>query len=107
MEYSREQLVSICERGVVPQSRWTNRDTAETQKQLGQAWVWLKAGCKFKVRTKTEFPTDSCVTDDETIWIDVWAEGFAFHDYEGELDEKMFYLPTEKRLKDNEGRDWY
>jgi len=77
--------------------------------QLGEAWALLKAGCAFRVRTAENQPKDdACVMDDKTIWLDISARGFmAFEDGAGELEEKLFYLPTTSRLRKCAGSDWY
>ena len=101
-DYTREELLSICERAFVPQRKWCDRDSAEAQKQLGWCYAWLKAGCDFNIVS-----TKDLKTDDDTIWVNIVAEGFRYWDYGGIKDEETFYLPTEKRLKKSKGGDWY
>jgi hypothetical protein len=101
-EYTREELLAIIEKSWVPESKWLDRDSAQAQAQLGHCYAWLKAGCAFKMSTDGK-----CTTGDETIWVDVYAKGFGYHDYGGRLDEESFYIPTEKRLASNDGKDWY
>ncbi len=102
-DYTREELLSICEKSFVPQNLWGDRDSAEAQKQLGQCYVWLKDGCDFKILTKTN--NKNFITDDQTIWVEIQAKGFEHFDYQGGMDTETFYLPTERRLK-RKG-DWY
>lgn len=105
--YTREKLIEICEKAIVPVEKWGNRDTPEAQLKVGQAWALLKAGCDFEVLIK-RLENDRCVTDEETIWISIKHP--AFWTYDGDpdhLDEENFYLPTEKTLKASKGRDWY
>lgn len=102
MKYTREKLISICERAIVPEDKWMNRDSASSQKQLGECYAWLKAGCNFEVLEKGNLKTD-----DNTVWVLISVKGFCWFEEGYELDEETFYLPTEKRLKKNEGGDWY
>lgn len=50
-QLTREDLIAICERAIVPQDHWRNRDSASAQLGVGAALVLLKAGCKFVVLT--------------------------------------------------------
>ena len=111
MEYTREKLIEICEKAFVPHEDWGNRDSAMSQIALGSCYALLKAGCYFEIQyTKNG---SGCHTDDHTIWIQFWVRDFMY--FEGVQDtangnadsEYIFYLPTEKRLKEREGRDWY
>ena len=52
--FQREELVALCERARVPQDKWQNRDSERAQRQIGEAWVLLSAGCEFKI----------CITED-------------------------------------------
>lgn len=112
---TREELISICEAAVVPQDKWSNRDTPEAQRSLGKCWVYLKAGCKFWVITEKDpkDPNDRCVTDNETIWVRIQHETFnSFEIAEPEDGDKyeekeLFYLPTRQRLKRANRGDWY
>ena len=97
-EYTREELLAICEAGFVPQEHWSNRDTASAQRQLGEAYALLKAGCDYSIGSDT---------NNRTIWAVITFEGFARKDYDGGLDTEHFYLPTRKRLADANGTDWY
>jgi len=103
--YSRDVLVAICERAVVPVKDWHDRDSAGAQEGVGKAWVLLRAGADFKVRTE-----GNCATDDRTIWVDFTFPGFqAFewgHDAEF-LSHELIYLPTPGRLAAAAGSDWY
>lgn len=97
-EYTREALLDICEASFVAQQHWSNRDSASAQRQLGEAYALLKAGCEFTIGSET---------DDRTVWLNVSSEGFAHHDYGGGLDEDFFYLPSQERLRQVDGKDWY
>lgn len=105
-DYTREELVSICERAIVPVDRWRNRDSAGAQEGVGRAWALLKAGAEFSVIT-----TGTLATTDETIWIEVEWPGFMAFEYgrsdRSNLDDDTFYLPTPERLAEADGKDWY
>ncbi|TAK59544.1 hypothetical protein [Methylobacter sp.] len=110
IDYSREQLIDICERAIVPHGRWSNRDTPHSQRDVGQAWAYLKAGCVYKVKTKENNTVagSACNTDEHTIWIEIIHKSFAsMEDDEVQLERTTFYLPTLKRLESYDGRDWY
>lgn len=102
-EYTREELISLCERGVVPCEKWSNRDTADAQRQLGEALALLRAGCAFRDRGRSG---TYCVTDERTVWVDITFDGFNHFDWGGLPDKETFYIPTAKRLADSAGRDW-
>lgn len=102
--YTTEELIKLCEASVVPVEKWWNRDSANAQKQVGQALMLLRAGAEWR---ESEKP----VTNENTIWINITYPGFNAFEY-GRSDRQywvdtMFYIPTEKRLKDREGDDWH
>lgn len=101
--YTREALIDICERAIVPHDRWSNRDTPDAQKGVGEAWALLKAGCDFTVI----YGDSSIGTDDRTIWLRIAHDSFVTFDYGGSQDDELIYLPTPKRIDANEGKDWY
>jgi hypothetical protein len=100
--YTREELIAICEKAIVPEKHWLDRDSYSSQKQVGECWALLKAGCKFKILTE-----GNLITDDQTIWVETEADGFEAFEYGGTeyRERETHYLPTEKRLK-RKG-DWY
>lgn len=102
--YTREDLITICEQAVVPESKWLDRDSHRSQCKVGEAWALLKAGCDFKV-----LYSGVCATDDKTIWIEIYAEDFNRFEWGREVDkwEETYYLPTRKRLEARPGQDWY
>lgn len=94
---TREDLLSICERAIVPVGQWHNRDSAEAQQQAGRCWALLRAGCEYQVTTA---PAGAdCVTDAETIWLLVAVPGFWTVEIGAEPEWDQFYLPTEARLE--------
>jgi len=102
MTYTREKLIEICGKSIVPQNQWFNRDSAGAQRQVGELFVLLQAGCDFEILTD-----GLCATDEHTIWVEVEYKGFSYFDYGTSPSKDTFYLPTEKRLQDRVGTDWY
>lgn len=96
-DYTRDELISSCERGVVPQERWHNRDSANAQRQLGEVWALLRAGCDFAVLSDT---------DEDTIWIEVVSHGFDWFEM-NHKERAYYYIPTLMRLDRASGADWY
>lgn len=103
---TRETLIELCERAIVPERSWCNRDSARAQTGVGECWALLKAGCDYEILT-----TGTLTTDDRTIWIRFFPHGFSTKELgreEGrEYDSETFYLPNEKRLDEADGKDWY
>ena len=87
---------------------WENRDTPEAQRKTGECWALLKGGCKFKILTKPEDDYACCITDENTIWLDIEHHYFqSMEDEDIKKNIETYYLPTEKRLKIAKGKDWY
>ena len=111
--YTREELIAICEKSFVPQKDWKDRDSFETQKQVGEIYAMLKAGCKFEIQVSTREKDKGCVTDEETIWLKFWAHTFMWFETGDDSDEEgyevgeYYYLPTLERLNEKAGKDWY
>ena len=100
---TREDLIALCDRGVVLQKHWHNRDSAEAQMQLGKCRALLLAGCDFRIEgDEAEFTK----SDAETWWVEVTFEGFNYHEF-GERQTSTFYVPTAARLDKYAGADWY
>lgn len=103
----REHLIDLCERGIVNQDDWSDRDTPRSQMRLGKAWALLRAGCDFQIVAS--------MTDDRTMWVEISHRTFdsfegCFDDHycrESHNEEELFYLPTDKRLRGRDGKDWY
>lgn len=100
--YTREELVAICERAVVPVGKWRNRDSSSAQEGVGRVWALLKAGAEFSILDRGRL-----ATDERTIWIEVDWPGFAHFEYGGHDESDTFYLPTPARLDAANGGDWY
>lgn len=103
----RDELIALCEAAIVPMDRWHDRDSAHSHEGIGRAWALLKAGAPFKVRAEPEYDGDRCITDDDTVWVDIEWHGFQWFEIGDELDHDTFYIPTRARLERTAGRDWY
>ena len=112
MEYTKENLIEICEKSFIPQEKWNNRNSAMSQIALGQCYALLKAGCEFEIQYTED--SQGCNTDDRIIWVQFWVKDFMY--FEGVNDDKRgnansdyhFYLPTKKRINEvGIGNDWY
>src|SRR5258705_8782759 len=103
-KYTRKELIDICEKSIVNQSKWENRDSASNHINVGKCWTLLKSGCKFEIATKEKEFISNCITDNDTIWIQFWVKDFCWHDtldadeeeYPNgvQSSEYFFYLPT-------------
>jgi len=106
-DYSRGNLVAICEAAVVAVDKWRNRDSPSAHEKLGLAWVMLKSGCQFHVHPP-KAGESGCYTDDHTIWLTIEWPSFSTFEYGGGSEnDETFYIPTPKRLRESVGRDWY
>ena len=99
--YKRKELISICEKAIIDQKLWGNRDSSTAQRQVGECWALLKAGCNYEILTKGNLKTN-----DKTIWVKITFNGFDFFEG-GKVETEIFYLPTNTRLNKTNGRDWY
>lgn len=98
LKYTREQLIGLCEKAIRPEKVWSDRDSEMAQRQIGEAWVLLKAGCRFSI--------DESDTSESTIWIHVVSEGFDYFESE-EYSNRFYYIPSEARLEQVGEKDWY
>ena len=101
MKYTREDLLKICEQAFVSEDKWHDRDSYNSQCKLGKCYALLKDGCDFKVLTRGNLKTDK-----DTIWLEIEATGFEWFEG-GSMETETFYLPTQKRLDEVNGGDWY
>jgi len=126
--FTKNDLISLCERAVVPCEDWRDRDSASAQNGLYEIYIRLNADIPYTYRVENEEtiwisfekPTDEqleniskynlCVdtVDDyrERVSNDPDYEMFypGFYDIE---DAFSTYMPTEKRLLSVDGEDWY
>lgn len=101
-KYTRKELIEICEQAIVLEKDWSDRDSEQSQRNVGVCWAFLKCGCDFEI----VYDDGLCSTDDRTIWLWIYTKGFEC--FEGGGKERYhIYLPTKKRLKECEGGDWY
>jgi len=108
IDYTREELIAICERAVVPMHKWRDRDSPHSQEKLGLCWVMLKAGAEFHVHPAAPLKPAGCYTDDHTIWLTLSWHDFSDFEYGTRLSAgETFYLPTPARLDKTTGEDWY
>lgn len=94
----REQLLSLCESGFVPEERWSNRDSSSAHRQLGEAYALLKAGCDFTVYDQKH----------KSWWVAIQFKGFDAFEYgEHHTTSESFYIPTAESIARADGGDWY
>lgn len=106
-DFSRENLIAICDASVVPIEKWRNRDSPGSHMKLGLCTVMLKAGCKFHVHPPKP-GVSGCFTNERTIWLTIEWPTFSTFEYgAGHEDEETIYLPTPERLRNANGGDWY
>lgn len=104
-DWTRGELIAICERAIVPVDEWHDRDSPGAQRSVGEVWAFLKAGCAFKVLATSG---EDCCTDENTIWIEIEHPSFSSIEWGRQKGERdTYYLPTPKRLEERKGRDWY
>ena len=105
-EPTRDELLALIDRAWVPQEHWRNRDSQDAQKQLGEAYALLKAGCDFQIDRSPDLNRGG-----RTVWVHIQSQGFDYFegtfDGLGPLDDDLFYIPTAERLDESAGRDWY
>lgn len=104
--YTREELIAQCEKAIVLEEHWRNRDSSGAQIRLGQCWALLKAGCRFRILT-TENDSSGAVTDENSIWVKVSFDGFNTFEGSGKQEVQYICIPTDKRLQEANGKDWY
>ncbi len=79
------------------ENKWSNRDSYYSQVNIGKAWALLKAGCDFKYEDEEK----------GAHWIEIYSKGFSYFDLPGNEETETFYVPTEERLDEADGNDWY
>jgi hypothetical protein len=106
MAYTREMLIELCDAAIVPVGEWRNRDSPSAYEQLGLATILLKTGCQFYIHKNST--KSGCFTDDDTIWLTIeWPSFDSFEYGTKETQSQTFYIPTQKRLLERKGKDWY
>lgn len=137
MNYTREQLIDICEKAVVHHTKWDNRDSYSAQLGVQSLYKGLTAGLDFRVVTKDISPdyhsNDNVIIVEflQPIDLDKLQNGKEleissredyFKDCDPEYDTEMFdgegidfrseytqtYMPTLDSIeKAGIGNDWY
>jgi len=104
----RDYLIDLCEKSIVSVSKRMNRDTPDSQSKVWKLWSLLKCGCDYKILYEW-----TLVTDEYTIWIEVYYPDFNSFEYWFDLEDREtlsydnFYIPTEKKLKERDWEDRY
>ena len=119
-DYTRQELIDICEKAIVPEKNWRNRDSESAQKNVGRVWQLLKCGCNYHIHTPDKDPKHH--GDEDTIIISFTVHNFQWFENGGDLDTEneneaytydssgdwlSFYIPTPERLSKSDGKDWY
>ncbi len=102
----RDELLSLCRDAFLPQEKWSDRDTARCQQQLGELYALILAGCEYSTRTGHM----GRMLDVRVAFRGFgWFEGGYDPDDDRDLylDHDDFYLPTRQRLAEVAGGDWY
>lgn len=94
---TREEFIALIDRATVPESEWNDRDSAGAQRQLGEGRALLLSGCEYTVEPGNEH---------DCWWLEITYRGFDYFEV-GDLSTDTFYIPTEKRLTEVNGKDWY
>lgn len=152
-DYSRDDLISLCERAVVPCREWNDRDSFSAQVNLQECYDYLNRGyiyditnesdrtiwISFKNVTKNQLKNDPIYylsiddiseyreyCEEEGIEFDMfessgsyinWNNFKTYYNENDENDPLNFeeiyqgnlggYIPTEFRLAEADGGDWY
>lgn len=98
----RDKIIALCDKAIVHHSKWSDRDTPEAQISVATIRAYLMAGCPFRIKTRKKNAHDDTVTNERTIWIEI-----KHYIFEDELGWGVYYMPTEKRIEEANGNDWY
>ena len=111
----RKDLIKLCEKSIVKQEHWGDRDSSAAHKKVGKLWALLKAGCKFRVITEENKTKEDreMISDNYTLWVEVIYRGFTYFEHHDEeydkeddyTDKRTYYLPHPSRIKKD--KDWY
>jgi hypothetical protein len=98
--YTREKIIELCDKGIVPLDKWSNRDTPSAQSGIGLIRTYLIAGCDFKLdNAEDEFDPSWIGAPSIELLFEFSAEEFG--------DCECGYFPSEKCLEVVNGNDWY
>lgn len=129
---SREQLISLCERAVVPYYKWSNRDSYSAQVSIEDSYKLLQAGAEYDAKLdgaeKVFWVRFKNLTEELLKKADSYCLGIDNIDSYKEAvpNDEMFdsesyvwralidknkeitcYIPTKKSLEEADGEDWY
>lgn len=99
---TRAQLKSLCSSAIVSFDSWSHRYSGNAQRQLGELWALLSAGCEFEIDENKTDETRICVK----ILYGASEQGKVAHEngiYEYD-DLNTYFLPQPQRLTEG---DWY
>lgn len=121
---NRDDLISICERSIVPWEEWNDRDSFVSQLNVNECYGLLSAGADFDVLIEGDTISVKFKNLTKEIIEKSWSFNLPYDDVElyqeANPDFQMFeyyatveidaketscYLPTEERLR--KGGDWY
>lgn len=100
---TREDLIALCEAAIIPEAWWWDRDSPGAQRQVGELWALLKAGCDF------DLMPDDHPTAYKSILVQVDYRGFTTIESGKPKEREWFYLPTPQWLAARRAasEDWY
>jgi hypothetical protein len=101
LDYSREELIELCEKSIVPVLDWGG-GSRSAHLRLAECWMLLKAGCRFRVLCDfLDGKSENDVTDQQTIWLRVRWPNQADLNWLGmgvDSEENVFFIPTPPAL---------
>lgn len=112
--YTREELITICESAVVPQEKWHDRGSRSAQLGVGKALALLKCGCEFEILTsnygggrryKNQSDIRIIIWVNDSLWFGLPSEDPRLHGEE--VSHMLFTIPTPEKLERCSGGDWY
>lgn len=96
-DYTREEMIALCDKAIFDVADWSNRDHPEAMVQVGKCWALLKSGCQFKIITEDE-NNIGLVTMEHIVWLEITFP--VFNDFEYGTTKtpeysETFYIPTQ------------
>ncbi|MBD2503916.1 hypothetical protein [Anabaena azotica] len=92
---TREELIALCQRAIVKESNWRNRDSFLSQENIGRCWALLQADCQYEI-----------VENSRTWDLEFEVRGFQYFEI-GEIEIVSGYIPKQELLDAKSGNDWY